>query len=85
MPERAKFAAASHEPEYITRRGGTPATRQAHSSGEPEWQGIGVLYCRKVKGVIEFRVLYGSHISTEIKDVIAEQFGAGALEWKICG
>jgi len=70
------------QPEYIPHSGGFSAQqRQGHAA---TWKGIGVLYVRENAGVIEFRVLYESHVSEAVKNAIAERFGVGSIEWKVC-
>jgi hypothetical protein len=48
-----------------------------------EWKGIGVLYCKETDPP-EFRVVYPSTIPREIKELVAEIFSVGALEWSVC-
>jgi hypothetical protein len=72
--------------EYIPMPGGLSAQRKSEDAPR-KWKGIGIMYVHETKGaidVIEFRVLYESQVSEEVKAAIAERFGAGALEWKVC-
>jgi hypothetical protein len=51
---------------------------------KPEFRGIGVLYAKDNGETVEFRVVYLAGLPQDIKDIVAELFGAGALEWKVC-
>lgn len=71
----------------------TPAKESPEAAESPQprlpkpdtkWKGIGVLYARMSEGTVEFRVLYESQAPDDIKTDVAERFGAGAFEWKVC-
>jgi len=51
---------------------------------EPRWVPIGVLYAKLEKGIVTFEVFYESHTEQIVKDEIAQRFGAGAREWRVC-
>jgi hypothetical protein len=42
-----------------------------------------VLYCKETDPP-EFRVVYPSTIPREVKNLVAEIFSVGALEWSVC-
>ena len=46
----------------------------------PQYHGVGVLYAKDLGDTVEFKVLYLKGTPAEIKDIIVELFGVGALE-----
>jgi hypothetical protein len=66
----------------IPTRGGKSGSSEA-APPSIEWKGIGVVYCRETDPP-EFRVIYLSSVAREVKDLVAERFGAGSLEWNTC-
>jgi hypothetical protein len=75
-------SAAVLQTEHIPMPGGF-TMHQTHEKPERRWHGIGVLYSREVDGIIEFRVLYESHIPLDVRAAVEELFGIGAIEWKV--
>lgn len=66
--------------EYLQQPGGSGHQQKQSFQGK-KWSGIGIVY---VSDEGDFRVLYESHVSQEVKDKIASTFGVGALEWQVC-
>ena len=47
----------------------------------PQYKAIGILYVKAGKEDVDFRVIYEGHISQDVKALVAELFGVGAMEW----
>jgi hypothetical protein len=66
--------------EYIEQPG-DKARQLKQADLTPRWRGIGVLYSKDLGDRIELKVLYLKGTPADIKDIVVELFGVGALEW----
>lgn len=64
--------------------GGKKSPVMPRVEAEPGFKGIGILYAKDCGATVEFRLVYEKHIPQEIKDIVAELFGVGAIEWNVC-
>jgi hypothetical protein len=47
----------------------------------PHYVPIGILYVKSEKDKIDFRLIYEGHIPQDVKELVAELFGVGSMEW----
>jgi hypothetical protein len=82
--QRSDMLRSAIAPAFLPHAGGRgPNTTSPASCPVQEWKGIGVLYCKETDPP-EFRVVYPSTIPREVKNLVAEIFSVGALEWSVC-